>query len=82
MTMILIAALALAVVVLAIALALAVRSATRANDRAALADLSECIQTSGEAQARAYERLERELRGEIAETSRLSRAELGVGFAQ
>jgi DNA recombination protein RmuC len=82
MTTILIAALALAVVVLAAALAMAVRSATRANDRAAFAELSECIETAGQAQARAYERLERELRGEIAETSRLSRAELGGGFAQ
>jgi DNA recombination protein RmuC len=82
MTTILIAALALAVVVLAAALAMAVRSATRANDRAAFAELSECIETAGQTQARAYERLERELRGEISETSRLSRAELGGGFAQ
>jgi len=82
MTTILIAALVLAVVILAAALALAVRSATRANDRAALAELGECIETAGQTQARAYERLERELRGEITETSRLSRAELGGGFAQ
>ena len=82
MTTILIAALVLAVVILAAALALAVRSATRANDRAAFAELGECIETAGQTQARAYERLERELRGEITETSRLSRAELGGGFAQ
>jgi DNA recombination protein RmuC len=82
MTTILIAALAAAVVVLAIALAMAVRSATRANDRAALAELLECIETAGQTQTRAYERLERELRGEITETSRLSRVELGGGFAQ
>ena len=82
MTTILIAALVLAVVILAAALALAVRSATRANDRASFAELGECIETAGQTQARAYERLERELRGEITETSRLSRAELGGGFAQ
>ena len=82
MTTILIAALILAVVILAAALALAVRSATRANDRAAFTELGECIETAGQAQVRAYERLERELRGEITETSRLSRAELGGGFAQ
>lgn len=82
MTTTLIAALAFAVVALAVALVIAVRGAARANDRAALAELGERIETSGATQARAYERLERELRGEIAETSRLSRAELGGGFAQ
>ncbi|HTH73719.1 MAG TPA: DNA recombination protein RmuC [Trinickia sp.] len=78
MTTILIAALALAVVILAIALALAIRG----GDRTALAELGECIERAGETQGRAYERLERELRGEITETSRLSRVELGGGFAQ
>lgn len=82
MTTILMAALVLAVLILTAALAMAVRSATRANDRTAFAELGECIETAGQAQARAYERLERELRGEITETSRLSRAELGGGFAQ
>jgi DNA recombination protein RmuC len=82
MTTILMAALVLAVLVLAAALAMAVRSATRANDRAAFSELGECIETAGQTQVRAYERLERELRGEITETSRLSRAELGGGFAQ
>lgn len=82
MTTMLNIALVAAVVVLAAALAVAIRALTRAGDRAALAELGECIETAGETQTRAYERLERELRGEIAETSRLSRAELGGGFAQ
>ncbi|CAN7441191.1 DNA recombination protein RmuC [Trinickia sp. LjRoot230] len=75
-------ALAVAVVVLAFALALALRGLAREGDRAAVEALGERIETSGETQTRAYERLERELRGEIAETSRLSRAELGGSFAQ
>jgi DNA recombination protein RmuC len=82
MTAILTIALAAAVVVLSIALAVALRGLARSNDGTALAELGESIETAGEKQARAYERLERELRGEIAETSRLSRAELGGGFAQ
>jgi DNA recombination protein RmuC len=75
-------ALAIAVIVLAVVLAVALRGLARANDRATLDELGECIETAGQTQARAYERLERELRGEIAETSRLSRVELGGGFAQ
>jgi DNA recombination protein RmuC len=68
--------------VLSVALAVALRGLARVGDRAALAEFGECIEMAGEKQARAYERLERELRGEIAETSRLSRGELGGGFAQ
>ena len=82
MTTILTVALAIAVVVLAFALALALRSLTRASERDALAELGERIEATGEHQARGYERLERELRSEIAETARLSRGELGGGFAQ
>ena len=82
MTTILLTALACAVVLLAIALAMAIRAASRANSRAAFAELGQCIEVAGQTQVRAYERLERELRGELAETSRLSRAELGGGFAQ
>jgi DNA recombination protein RmuC len=74
--------LAVAVMVLALALVVALRGRAQADDRTALAELGECIETAGATQARAYERLERELRGEIAETSRLSRSELGGGFAQ
>jgi DNA recombination protein RmuC len=82
MTTMLLVALVGAVVLLAIALAMSLRSGSHANDRAALAELGQCIETAGQTQARAYERLERELRGDLAETSRLSRAELGGGFAQ
>src|SRR5271168_3990855 len=82
MTAIVSIALAVAVVVLSVALAVALRGLARANDLDAFAELGECIETAGEKQTRAYERLERELRGEIAETSRLSRGELGGGFAQ
>ena len=62
MTTILTVALAIAVVVLAFALALALRSLTRASERDALAELRERNDAAGEHQARAYERLERELR--------------------
>ena len=73
--------LACAVAVLAIALVLAVRGGASARDFAT-EELGERIEASGELQARAFERLERALRGDIAETSRLSRAELGGGFSQ
>jgi DNA recombination protein RmuC len=73
--------LACAVAVLAVALVFAVRGGANARDFAT-EELGERIEASGELQARAFERLERALRGDIAETSRLSRAELGGGFAQ
>ena len=73
--------LACAVAVLAIALVFAMRGGVSARDFAT-EELGERIEASGELQARAFERLERALRGDIAETSRLSRAELGGGFSQ
>ncbi|GLU32354.1 DNA recombination protein RmuC [Trinickia caryophylli] len=82
MTTAILFALAATVVVLAVALAVALRAVSHANDRAAFVELGECIETASQTQARAYERLERELRSEIAETSRLARVELGGGFAQ
>ncbi|HEV3104603.1 MAG TPA: DNA recombination protein RmuC [Trinickia sp.] len=82
MTTILIAVLAFALVVLAVALAIAVRGTARANNGAAFIELGVLIETASEKQARAYERLERELRAEITETARSSRVELGGGFAQ
>ncbi len=82
MTTLLTVALAIAVVVLAFSLALALRNLTQAGERDMLAELGERIEAAGQNQARAYERLERELRSEIAETARLSRVELGGGFAQ
>jgi DNA recombination protein RmuC len=47
-----------------------------------LDELGDHIGASGAAQTRAYERLERELRGEITDTARVSRAELNGGFSQ
>lgn len=82
MTTMMTTGLIVAVVVLAVALAIAMRALTHAGDRAALAELGEGIEAAGDKQARAYERLERELRAEITETSRLSRTELGGGLAQ
>ncbi|QCP50492.1 DNA recombination protein RmuC [Trinickia violacea] len=81
MTMILVAAVALLAVALVIALVVLMKGAGRANEHA-FAELGEQMLEGAEKQTRAYERLERELRGEIAETSRQSRTELGAGFAQ
>lgn len=82
MTTFVIVILAAAVAALAVALVFALRGASRAHEQAAWVELGESIETAGQTQARAYERLERELRAEITETSRSSRVELGGGFAQ
>ena len=66
-TTLLIAAVILLAVALAVALVIVARGAGR-NDDAAL--LGEQIEDAAHEQARAYERLERELRGEIVESSR------------
>ncbi|WP_206999598.1 DNA recombination protein RmuC [Trinickia mobilis] len=79
MTTILVAAVALLAVALVIALVVLMKGAGRANEHA-FTELGEQMLEGAEKQARAYERLERELRGEIAETSRQSRTELGAGF--
>ena len=72
-----------AVVVLAVALAVAivalVRGGGRHDDATILGDQ---IEDAAHAQARAVERLERELRGEIVENARGSRTELAGSFAQ
>ncbi|AOJ30945.1 DNA recombination protein RmuC [Burkholderia metallica] len=72
-----------AVVVLAVALAVAivvlVRGGGRHDDTAVLGDQ---IADAAHAQARAVERLERELRGEIVESARGSRTELAGSFSQ
>ncbi|MGC3024050.1 DNA recombination protein RmuC [Burkholderia sp. DN3021] len=72
-----------AVVVLAVALAVAivaiVRGGGRHDDAAVLGDQ---IEGAAHAQARAVERLERELRGEIVENARGSRTELAGSFSQ
>ncbi|MBU9689067.1 DNA recombination protein RmuC [Burkholderia multivorans] len=78
-----IALLVTALVVLAVALAVAVvalvRGGGRHDDSAVLGDQ---IEDAAHAQARALERLERELRGEIVESARGARTELGGSFAQ
>ncbi|WP_330728142.1 DNA recombination protein RmuC [Burkholderia multivorans] len=78
-----IALLVTALVVLAVALAVAVvalvRGGGRHDDAAVLGDQ---IEDAVHAQARALERLERELRGEIVESARGARTELGGSFAQ
>ena len=78
-----IALLVAALVVLAVALAVAVvalvRGGGRHDDAAVLVDQ---IEDAAHAQARALERLERELRGEIVESARGARTELGGSFSQ
>ncbi|AYQ37744.1 DNA recombination protein RmuC [Burkholderia aenigmatica] len=72
-----------AVVVLAVALAVAIVALVRGgghHDDAAV--LGDQIEDAAQAQARAVERLERELRGEIVENARGSRTELAGSFAQ
>ncbi|MEK2601089.1 DNA recombination protein RmuC [Burkholderia arboris] len=72
-----------AVVVLAVALAVAVVALVRGGGRHDdVAVLGDQIEDAAHAQARAVERLERELRGEIVENARGSRTELAGSFAQ
>ncbi|WP_322054130.1 DNA recombination protein RmuC [Paraburkholderia bannensis] len=82
---------AVALVVLAIALAVAIFVLLRARQGAhghddatldALDQLSDRLSGASETQARAAERIERELRNEIARTAQASRSEFGGGFAQ
>ncbi|WP_321876115.1 DNA recombination protein RmuC [Paraburkholderia bannensis] len=82
---------AVALVVLAIALALTIVALLRARQGAhghddatldALDQLSDRLSGASETQARAAERIERELRNEIARTAQASRSEFGGGFAQ
>jgi len=72
-----------ALVVLAVALAVAVVALVRGGGRHdGAAVLGDQIEDAAHAQARALERLERELRGEIVESARGARTELGGSFAQ
>jgi DNA recombination protein RmuC len=74
-----------AVAALALALVLAIAGLMRGSGRAhddALAALGEQMRERSENEARAYERLEREVRAEIAETALRSRSDLGAGFTQ
>ncbi|KML51120.1 recombinase RmuC [Burkholderia cepacia] len=80
MTMtLLLAAVVLLAVALAVAIVAIVRGGGRHDDVAVLGDQ---IEDAAHAQARAVERLERELRGEIVENARGSRTELAGSFAQ
>jgi DNA recombination protein RmuC len=86
MSMMLPAAVALLAVALLIALVVFALVLKRGNQHGdldtRLDDLGDHIGATAAAQTRAYERLERELRGEITETARASRAELNGGLSQ
>ncbi|MBY4942595.1 DNA recombination protein RmuC [Burkholderia dolosa] len=71
-----------AVVVLALALAVAIVALVRGSRHDDVAVLGDQIEDAAHAHARAVERLERELRGELAATARGSRTELAGSFAQ
>ena len=82
MTMILVAAVAVLAVALVIALALLMRGHGRAEESEQFELLNERMDAAADAQAHAYERLERQLRNDIGETARVSRTEQSGGFAQ
>src|SRR6516225_9674482 len=82
MTMVLIAAIAILAVALVIALVMLMRGGNGAQQQMQFDELGERLEASALAQTREYERLERELRGEISETARVSRTELNGGFSQ
>jgi DNA recombination protein RmuC len=82
---------AIVLLVMAIALAVSIVALLRARQGAhgheeatldALDQLSDRMAGASETQARAAERIERELRNEIARTAQASRSEFGGGFAQ
>lgn len=81
MTMLLVAAVAVLAIALVIALALLMRGQDRVDEREQFELLGERIDAAADAQAHAYERLERQLRNDITETARVSRAEQSGGFA-
>jgi DNA recombination protein RmuC len=82
MTMILLAAVVVLAVALVIAMLILMRGGRHGNLEAQLDDLGDHIGSTAEGQTRAFERLERELRSEIVETARVSRAELNGGYSQ
>ncbi|WP_153099803.1 DNA recombination protein RmuC [Paraburkholderia hayleyella] len=77
-----VAVLALALLLAVLILLLVLRRAGGGSTVARIEALDEHLEATAEAQARTSERLERELRREISETARISRTELGGGFAQ
>jgi DNA recombination protein RmuC len=75
----------IAVIVLAVALVIVLVVAMRVRDgsaQAALDDLADRLAAFNDVQTRSAERLERELRTDIAQTAQASRTELGSGLAQ
>ncbi|APA84228.1 DNA recombination protein RmuC [Paraburkholderia sprentiae WSM5005] len=81
MTMILVAAVAVLAVALAIALALLLRGHDRTAQHEQFEMLNERVDAVVDAQVHTAERLERQLRNDIAETARVSRTEQSGGFA-
>jgi DNA recombination protein RmuC len=81
MSMILVAAVAVLALALVIALALLMRGHHRGEENEQFELLNERIDIATDAQAHAYERLERQLRNDITETARVSRTEQSSGFA-
>ncbi len=82
MTTLLLAAVVILAAALVIALLVLMRGRGDAGQDMRFAELGERMTGAADVQARAYERLERELRNEITETARTSRVELGGGFSQ
>jgi DNA recombination protein RmuC len=81
MSMILLAAVAVLALALVIALVLLMRGHHRGEENEQFELLNERIDIATDAQAHAYERLERQLRNDITETARVSRTEQSSGFA-
>jgi DNA recombination protein RmuC len=81
MMMILVAAVTVLAVALVIAVALLLRVQGRADDHEQFELLNERMDVAADTQAHANERLERQLRNDIAETARVSRTEQSSGFA-
>jgi len=81
MTMILVGAVAVLAVALVLALALLMRGQGGAGEQENFELLTQRIDAAANAQAHGYERLERQLRNDIAETARVSRTEQSGGFA-
>jgi len=84
MTMLLLlsAGVAVLAIALVIALILLLRPKRETDVEEQFEALSDRIIDMGEAHARAQERLERNVRGEVSETSRASRTEAGTAFAE
>ncbi|GJH28541.1 DNA recombination protein RmuC [Caballeronia novacaledonica] len=77
-----VAALAIALVVTLFALIVVIRRNSNAHIHDEFEALTDRVNDMGEAHARAQERLERGLRGDIAESARVSRMESQSGFTQ